>query len=158
MAWVALSVSDIQNSLTEEEQAGLQTGSAQADLTVIVQSVTGLVRGKVNSNKRNQGHLGPPGTIPDELYAAAIAIARFKFLTHLPGTQLITQDRRQENTDGHTELNDASTGALVVVRGDDVSGQTPVLGSASDTSLPLGNLQGGPPYIMEPWGNWELMW
>jgi hypothetical protein len=129
MAWVALSVTDIQNSLTEQEQSGISTPAAEADLTTIVQSVTGLVRGKVNSDKRNQGHLGPSGTIPDELYAAAIAIARFKYLTHLPGTQLITPDRRQDKVDAEKLLDDAAEGKLVVVRGDDIGGQTPIMGA-----------------------------
>ena len=75
MAWVPLEVTDILNSLTEQEQSGMSAQAAQSDLTVIVQSVIGLVRGKVNSNKRNQGHLGPEGTIPNELYAA-LATAR----------------------------------------------------------------------------------
>src|SRR5215831_4313981 len=112
MAWIPLSTNDIQNSLTEDEQNGLGTASAQADLTTIVQSVTGLVRGKVNSNKRNQGHLGPPGTIPDELYAAAISIARFKYLTHLPGTQLITEHRRADKDEAYQQLADVADGNL----------------------------------------------
>jgi len=156
MAWIALSVSDIQNSLTEDEQSGLATPSAQADLTTIVQSVTGLVRGKVNANKRNQGHLGPPGTIPDELYAAAISIARFKFLTHLPGTQLITQDRRADKDEAYLELQAAANGELVIVRGDDVSGQTPEVGVDSGSSGT--NLQGDAfPGVLAPvyWQGWS---
>jgi len=156
MAWIALSVSDIQNSLTEDEQSGLATPSAQADLTTIVQSVTGLVRGKVNANKRNQGHLGPPGTIPDELYAAAISIARFKFLTHLPGTQLITQDRRADKDEAYLELQAAANGELVIVRGDDVSGQTPEVGVDSGWSGT--NLQGDAlPGVLAPvyWQGWS---
>jgi len=143
MAWIALSTVDIQNSLTEDEQSGISTPAANADLATIVQSVTGLVRGKVNSNKRNQGHLGPPGTIPDELYAAAISIARFKYLTHLPGTQLITQDRRDDKAEAYDQLEAVATGELVVVRGDDVEDQTPVAASASGSSG--SNLQGPNP-------------
>jgi hypothetical protein len=145
MAWVALSVTDIQNSLTEAEQSGISSPAAEADLTVIVQSVTGLVRGKVNANKRNQGHLGPPGTIPDELYAAAISIARFKYLTHLPGTQLITVDRRADKDEALQQLADVASGDLVIVRGDDVSGQTPEVGVESGWSGT--NLQGPYPWL-----------
>jgi hypothetical protein len=127
MAWIELSTTDILNSLTEAEQNQMAAAaSAQSDLTAIVQSVTGLVRGKVNAAKRNQGHLGPPRTIPDELYAAAIAIARFKFLTHLPGTQLITADRRQDKVDAMAELEACAKGQLVVIRGDDVGDQSPI--------------------------------
>ena len=161
MAWIPLSTNDIQNSLTEDEQNGLGTASAQADLTTIVQSVTGLVRGKVNSNKRNQGHLGPPGTIPDELYAAAISIARFKYLTHLPGTQLITQDRRDDKNQAYEVLTDVATGDMVVVRGDDAGDQSPTTDGASDSSG--SNLQGpNPNSVTAPWGqtgsDWWNLW
>src|SRR5262249_8285078 len=134
MAWIELSTVDIVNSLTEAEQSGISSPSANADLATIVQSVTGLVRGKVNSNKRNQGHLGPEGTIPDELDAAAVSIARFKFLTHLPGTQLITQDRRDDKAEAYQQLAEVAAGDLVVVRGDDVGDQTPVAASSSGSS------------------------
>lgn len=155
MAWVALSVTDILNSLTEQEQSGMSPPAAQSDLTVIVQSVTGLVRGKVNSNKRNQGHLGPPGTIPDELYAAAISIARFKWLTHLPGTQLITVDRRADKDEALQLLADAASGALVVIRGDDVNEESPLVDAASGSS---GSDLRGPtwPFLIAP--DSELYW
>jgi hypothetical protein len=143
MAWITLSTTDILNSLTEQEQAGLQTPSAQADLNSIVQNVTTLVRGRVNANKRNQGHLGPVGTIPDELHAAAISIGRFKWLTHLPGTQLITEDRRNDKNEAYDLLADAADGRLVVVRGDDIGTQTPPVGADSGSS---GSDYRGPAY------------
>lgn len=155
MAWVPLEVSDIANSLTEQEQSGLSAPSAQSDLTVIVQSVIGLVRGKVNSEKRNQGHLGPAGTIPDELYAAAISIARFKWLTHLPGTQLITQDRRADKDEAYEQLQAAADGELVVIRGDDVGEESPLVDAASGSS---GTDARGPgwPFLIGP--DSELYW
>jgi len=156
MAWIALSVTDIQNSLTEQEQSGISTPAAEADLSVIVRSVMGLVRGKVNSNKRNQGHLGPPGTIPDELYAAAISIARFKFLTHLPGTQLITAERSADKDAAYQQLADVANGDLVVVRSDDVGDQSPDPASSSGSSAP--SLQGPWPADNNPWYNPELYW
>lgn len=140
MAWIPLTSNDIENSLMGAEQVGLNTPDAQADLAVIVTSVIGLVRGKVNSNKRNQGHLGPPGTIPEELYAAAISIGRFKFLTHLPSSQLITEDRRADRTEALQMLSDAADGTLVVIRGDDTAEQSPILGSQFGSSG--SNLQG----------------
>jgi len=158
VAWIELSTVDIVNSLTEAEQSGINSPAANADLTTIVQSVTGLVRGKVNSNKRNQGHLGSDGTIPDELYAAAISIARFKFLTHLPGTQLITPERSADKDAAYQQLADVASGALVVVRGDDASGQTPITASANGSSG--SNLQGpNPDSVTAPWdrgSNWWL--
>jgi len=154
MAWIALSVTDIANSLTEAEQTGIESPDAQADLNTIVQSVTGLVRGKVNANKRNQGHLGPAGTIPDELYAAAISIARFKYLTHLPGTQLITVDRRADKDEAYTQLEAAARGELVIVRADDPPGGTPPLGSEYGGEAffePYATPQAYQPYLGYPW-------
>jgi hypothetical protein len=128
MAWVLLSATDIQNSLSATEQTVFNAdAAAEADLTTIVQSVTGLVRAKVNSNKRNQGHLGPSGTIPDELYAAAISIGRFKLITHFPENQLMAPDRETDKNDAMQQLADVASGQLVIVRYDDPLGQTPVV-------------------------------
>lgn len=151
MAWVTLNATDVLNSLTEQEQTGISTPSAQSDLAVIVTSVTNLVRGKVNSAKRNQGHLGPVGTIPDELYAAAISISRFKYLTHLPGTQLITKWREQDNDEALAQLQDVADGKLVIVRGDDVNNQTPIVDGSYGTIGP--NQQG-----VEPDGTGGGLW
>lgn len=130
MAWIPLTTDDIENSLTQTEQNLMDSDpTSQADLTVIVTSVMALVRGKVNSAKRNQGHLGPTGTIPDELYAAAISIARYKFLSHLPQNQLMAPDREQDKVDAYAQLEACAKGELVVVRGDDVGDQTPIMGS-----------------------------
>jgi hypothetical protein len=130
MAWIALSAEDIENSLSATEHGVFDGDSAaEADLAVIVQSVTGLVRGKVNSAKRNQGHMGPPGTIPDELYAAAISIARFKLITHFPENQLMAPDREADVNRAYDELGAVARGELVVVRADDPLGATPEPGS-----------------------------
>jgi hypothetical protein len=159
MAWISLAVTDIENSLTASEQAGIDSPDSEADLAVIVQSVTGMVRGKVNANKRNQGHLGPAGTIPDELYAAAISISRFKYLTHLPGTQLITADRRQDYQDALTQLAEAASGDLVVVRADDPPGGTPQVGSeygGEPFFEPYATGQPYQPYVDSRWGTGNL--
>jgi len=152
MAWVALSTTDILNSLTEAEQSQVAAApSAESDLTTIVQSVTGLVRGKVNAAGRNQGHLGPPGTIPDELYAAAIAISRFKFLTHLPGTQLITQDRRADKDSAYQQLADVAAGDLVVIRGDEETQSDLGIFAETGVSTPNPNLWVSPLSNQVPW-------
>jgi hypothetical protein len=156
MAWIPLSTQDILNSLTEAEQSGTGSESAQSDLTVIVQSVTGLIRGKVNSAKRNQGHLGPIGTIPDELYAAAISIARFKYLSHLPGTQLITKERAIDKDEAYEQLQAAADGSLVVIRGDDVEGQSDLVDSTWGDLGP--NLQGPPGQVSPGWSFWNGYW
>ena len=129
MSWIALTVDDVENSLTSVEQGLMGDPSSAVDLNNIVVTVTNLVRGKVNSNRRNQGHMGPAGTIPDELQAAAVSIARFKFLTHLPGTQLITKERNADKDEAYEQLHQVATGELVIARWDDPPGGTPALGS-----------------------------
>lgn len=113
MAWIPLSVNDILNSLTEQEQAGTKSESAQSDLITIVSSVTGLIRGRIRASNLSQT-LGAEGTIPEELYSSAIAIARFKFLTHLPGTQLITVDRRADKDQAYKELEAMAVDGIIL--------------------------------------------
>jgi hypothetical protein len=158
MAWVALSADDVQNSLSATEQDVFNNDTAaEADLAVIVQSVTGLVRGKVNSATRNQGHLGPPGTIPDELYAAAISIARYKLITHFPDNQLMAPDRDQDRVDAYAQLDQVASGQLVVVRGDDPPVGTPTVdgeygGEPFFEPYPTGQPnQPVTPYVGYPW-------
>src|SRR6201993_3233171 len=98
MAWITLTTDDILNSLTSQEQGLMGDPSSAVDLANIVSGVISLVRGKVISYQPNQTQTGPVGTIPEELHAAATAISRFKFLTHLPGTQLITKKRATQKT------------------------------------------------------------
>ena len=130
MAWVPLLAEDVQNSLSLTEQSVFDGDAAAAnDLNTIVFSVTNLVRGKVNSNQRNQGHLGPPGTIPDELYGAAISISRYKLISHFPENQLMAPDREQDVSRAYDELAAVASGELVVVRYDDPPTGTPQLGS-----------------------------
>jgi hypothetical protein len=157
MAWIPLSVQDILNSLTEAEQSGTKSDSAQSDLTVIVSSVANLIRGKVNSSQRNQGRLGPEGTIPDELYAAAISIARFKYLTHLPGTQLITKERAVDKDEAYKQLDEVDDGSLVVITADeDFEQQSVVVGAEYGQMGPT--LQ-GPEWMKNPgYPFWDGYW
>lgn len=129
MAWVPLTAVDILNSLSVKEQGLFQDAQSQQNLANITVGVIGLVRGKVNAAKRNQGHLGPEGTIPDELMLAALAIGRFKLISQYPENQLMAPDREQDRIDAYAQLEQVANGELVVVRGDDVGGQTPELQS-----------------------------
>src|ERR1700740_2175469 len=112
MAWLPLLTDDVLNSLSATEQNQMTDPSSAADLEQIVSSVVSFVRGKVNSWQPNQAYAGPVGTIPEETYGSAIAIARYKFLTHLPGTQLITRWREAENTEAYALLSDVARGKL----------------------------------------------
>jgi hypothetical protein len=150
MAWLALTTADVLNSLSQQEQSSLTDASSVADLATIVADVTALVRGKVASYAPNQTLFGALGTIPEELHAAAVAISRFKFLTHLPGTQLITAWRQQENVSALAQLDAAAAGTLLVAGAAvpvDVSPQIPDKQAIS----------GGEPYF-PPYGTWGNPW
>lgn len=152
MAWIPLSVQDILNSLTEQEQAGTSSDSAQSDLTVIVSSVTGLIRGRIRASNLSQT-LGPEGTIPEELYAAAISIARFKYLTHLPGTQLITVDRRADKDEAYEQLEAVAVDGIIL--------EPPVGAILIETADygQMGPTLQGPEWLKNPgWPFWDGYW
>jgi len=115
--------------------------SSASDMVTIIVNVTNLVRGKVNSYQPNQAYQGPAGTIPDELMAPAVAICRYKFLTHLPGTQLITKWREAENTEAYTLLADVASGKFVILAPD---GSVPQKKADTD----------GEPYF-KPYPDWQ---
>ena len=116
MAWLPLLTADVLNSLSVDEQNQMTDPSSASDLEQIVSSVTSFVRGKVQSWRPNQTFVPyPPGMIPEETYGSAVAIARYRFLTHLPGTQLITKWREQENVEALALLNDVADGKLVIL-------------------------------------------
>jgi hypothetical protein len=116
--WLALTTDQVLNSLAASEQQALSTSSNAADLNFIIQTVTYMVIGKVNTYGPNQGNLGPPGTMPSEALGAACAIARFRLLTSIPGTQLITKWREQEKDEAYTLLDEIAAGKLQVIGGD----------------------------------------
>jgi hypothetical protein len=116
MAWEAISQDAVVNSLTQQEQSQMTDPSSATDMANIIASVTSFVRGKVQSWRPNQSFVPyPAGMIPEELMSAAIAICRYKFLTHLPGTQLITKWREQENTNALALLDNVATGKMVIL-------------------------------------------
>src|SRR5258707_4699681 len=89
--------------------------SSASDMATIIYNVTNLVRGKVMGWQPNQAYMGPVGTIPDELMAPAVAICRYKFLTHLPGTQLITKWRQGEKTEFYSPFADVVHGDIGIL-------------------------------------------
>jgi hypothetical protein len=83
-----------------------------------------------------------PGTIPDELLGPAIAIARFKFLTHLPGTQLITKERSADKDEAYAYLDDVAAGKMIILGPDGAT----VPSNPADTD--------GEPYF-KPYPDWQ---
>jgi hypothetical protein len=148
MAWLALETDDVVNSLTQQEQSQMTDPSSASDMATIIASVTSLVRGKVQSFQPNQSFVPyPAGMIPEELLAAAIAICRYKFLTHLPGTQLITKWREQENTNALALLDNVATGKMVIL--------SPINPDGSGGTVPSNPADsGGEPYF-PPYPCWQ---
>ena len=155
MAWIALTTDDVINSLTSQEQGLMNDPSSAVDLGNIVSGVISLVRGKVITYQPNQTQMGPLGTIPEELHAAAIAISRFKFLTHLPGTQLITKWREQENVTALAQLDAAAAGTLLI------QGAVPPIDITA--TMPQKQADSGgepyfPPYASWWWATQQTYW
>jgi Protein of unknown function (DUF1320) len=126
LAWLPLLTDDVLNSLSATEQNQMTDPSSAADLAQIVVNVMNLIRGRVLASR--QGLTGPPGTIPEELLTAAISIARFRFLTHLPGTQLITKERAADKDEAYAQLEAVAKGEFYVM---DANNETP--GPSADT-------------------------
>jgi hypothetical protein len=147
MAWLAISQDEVVNSLTQQEQSQMTDPSSATDMANIIANVTNLVIGKVQSWRPNQSFVPyPVGQIPGEMMAAAVAICRYKFLTHLPGTQLITKWREAENTDALALLDAVAKGEMVIL--------SPVNPDGSGGTVPSNPAdQGGEPY-WPPYPTW----
>ena len=101
MAWITLTEDNLAERLAAAELTAVQTaatGDAGNPVPEVLESVVAEVRGRVAANDRND--LGPAGTIPEELKAAALALARWRVLSRLPGMRMLQDDaRRMEYTD-----------------------------------------------------------
>lgn len=117
--WVQLDPDDLLNAITQPERDLFGQGSIGIDipdrLEQIIEWVTSLVRGKVSSNVANVPVMGPLGTIPDELYLAAIDICRFQFLTAFPQGKLFLDEPRMRGYENALKLlDDAANGTINV--------------------------------------------
>jgi hypothetical protein len=122
MAWLPLIGKDILSILTQPERdlfgQGFSASSSDDRLDAILVWVVSLVRGKVAAFPENLGVMGAPGTIPPELYGAAIEIARWKLLTAFPqGRVFLDAARERSYTDALKQLDDAAEGKLIVEPG-----------------------------------------
>lgn len=139
--WIPFTADQIQNSLSTTERLAMTAVDSAACLQDVVQSVIALIIGKVNTWAANQGNLGPTGTIPDETLGAAIAIGRYKFLTSLPGTNLITKWREADRDEGYGLLDQISTGKMLIVGANGAIGNLPATASPTFPGEP------GDPYF-----------
>jgi hypothetical protein len=120
--WQQLDPDDLLNQLTQPERDLFGTGSAASGipdrLSRILEWVVSQVRGRVAAFSENRVGMGPDDTIPEELYGAAIELARYTFLTSFPGgTLFIDAARTRCYTDALKQLDDVAKGLLFVELG-----------------------------------------
>ena len=116
MAWITLTETHLGERLAAAELAALQSAAVGAygnTVPDVLASVVAEVRGRVAANGRNQ--LGAAGTIPDELKAAALAIARWRILSRLPGMKSMQDEaRRAEYSDALALLAAVAKGEFAI--------------------------------------------
>lgn len=121
MAWITLTSDDLAERLAAAELTTVQTaatGSYGDPVPDVLASVVAEVRGRVAAHASNR--LGAAGTIPAELRAAALAIARWRVLSRLPGVRMLQDDaRRLEYSDALSLLSAVSRGDFAVEQPDE---------------------------------------
>jgi phage gp36-like protein len=134
MSWLSLAPSDLSATLLAQEVAAMSSyamapGAADpvaAALTDTIEEVRGYVEARAN------GIVGDPGTLPSELKATALAIARWRLLTRVAAgraaTMLLTDARRRDFEDAIARLKDVAAGRFFVA--DPTEVQRPIAGGA----------------------------
>lgn len=117
--WEQLDPDDLRNALTEPELDLMNQDSSIAlspdRMLQVLGWVVSRVRGKVAAYPTNADNMGPEETIPEELYSAAIHIARYDLLTSFPqGNLFIDAPRARAYEDALKQLDDVAKGLLVV--------------------------------------------
>jgi hypothetical protein len=155
MAWITPVPDDILGVLSAPERTAYQTAAASAGqidrLASAMQRAIGLVRGRVGACERFRGYIGPPGTIPDELYSAFFAMTRFYLLDSLPVSGLITSQRQLDYEKGMEDLAAVAKGEIEIAQGSDPSGQPPqTIGAyGGEKQFPVN------PVVRTPW--WDYI-
>ena len=118
MSWITLTPNDLTERLTAPEYSAIKTaatGSFGNPVPDVLAGVVAEVRGRVAACARNR--LGPEGTIPEELRATALAIARWRVLSRLPGVGSLQDDaRRHEYQDALALLGDVAACRFAIVQ------------------------------------------
>lgn len=110
MSWVTLTQDDLLAKLTAPELTAVKTKAlAEGQENPVPEELANCIqeiRGRVAACGNNT--LGAGATIPHELVPAALAILRFRVLSRLPISTLITPAREREYNDALSLLKDVA--------------------------------------------------
>jgi phage gp36-like protein len=110
MSWIALTPDHVVQSLAETEASALRTLQLAAGATDPLPDVIAQTVAKVQGYVAVRYLVGQPGTVPEQLLATAIALARWALIGRLPIKALATDIRRAQYEDALAELRDVAAG------------------------------------------------
>ena len=97
MNWTALKEIDLSARLSQTELSVLKRvggSSSTTSTATLINQATEEARGYIAACSRNS--LGPQGTLPESLHAAALDMVRYRLITRLPASGLMTPERKAE--------------------------------------------------------------
>ena len=127
MSWLVINPDDVVSRLTETERQQCDTSlvggtSMTQRLPTIITYATQYIRGKIAVFPNTRNNMGPSGTIPDELYFAALNYIRWELLNALPNTGRFEDDpRRGDYEQAIKDFQSAADGELVIQGPNDTS-------------------------------------
>ena len=128
MAWIELTSTALKELMAGPEfsavtSAAKGTGQdAEEMVENVIARVVKMARGYIGAKRA----VGPEGTIPDEVEAACLAMARVDVLTRLPGLKhLLTDERKSAAKDGLSLLKAVGRGEFVIVETDEPAEDQP---------------------------------
>lgn len=121
MAWITPTLELCQTRISGPEWSSLHRAATQAGqdgeamAQTIIDNIVTRIRGRVAARPENQ--LGAPGTIPDELTTAFLALWVYDFITRLPGLKSLLDERRVEAwKNAESELRHVAEGKIKIVQ------------------------------------------
>lgn len=120
MAWISLTLDDVKTRISWPELEAYQTwhlAAGQVDPTTeTISGVVREIRGRVAACSRNT--LGADGTIPEELYHAALTLIQWRLAMRLPGAgvDLLDEGRKTEHSEAQKLLRDVAKCEFAVVQ------------------------------------------
>jgi Protein of unknown function (DUF1320) len=127
LSWLQISPDDVVSRLTETERLQCDTADVTGTtltqrLPTIITAATHYIRGKVAKFPNTRRQMGPSGTIPDELYLAALNLVRWELLNALPNIGRLEDDpRRGDYEQALKDFEAAGDGDLVILGANETS-------------------------------------